>query len=82
MRCTSDRNGDAGRRCLKFAFAEHRDTQAGGNIIHVSSITARRTIKSQFPYAVSKGAMTRTTEVMALEAAGIGRQVGFVFFVD
>ncbi|HEX7037031.1 MAG TPA: SDR family oxidoreductase [Pseudomonadales bacterium] len=41
----------------------------GGNIINVSSITDRRTIKGQFPYAVSKAAMTRMTEVMALEAA-------------
>lgn len=43
--------------------------QAGGNIINVSSITDRRTIKGQFPYAVSKGALSRMTEVMALEAA-------------
>lgn len=43
--------------------------QTGGNIINVSSITDRRTIKGQFPYAVSKGALTRMTEVMALEAA-------------
>ncbi|MFW6094076.1 MAG: SDR family NAD(P)-dependent oxidoreductase [Pseudomonadota bacterium] len=43
--------------------------QAGGNIVNVSSITDRRTIKGQFPYAVSKGALTRMTEVMALEAA-------------
>lgn len=43
--------------------------QTGGNIVMVSSITDRRTIKGQFPYAVSKGAMTRMTEVMALEAA-------------
>ncbi len=43
--------------------------QAGGNVINISSITDRRTIKGQFPYAVSKGALTRMTEVMALEAA-------------
>lgn len=43
--------------------------QAGGNIINISSITDRRTIKGQFPYAVSKGALSRMTEVMALEAA-------------
>lgn len=42
---------------------------AGGNIVNVSSITDRRTIKGQFPYAVSKGALSRMTEVMALEAA-------------
>lgn len=43
--------------------------QAGGNIVNISSITDRRTIKGQFPYAVSKGALSRMTEVMALEAA-------------
>jgi NAD(P)-dependent dehydrogenase (short-subunit alcohol dehydrogenase family) len=41
----------------------------GGNIIMISSITDTRTIKGQFPYAVSKGALTRMTEVMALEGA-------------
>ncbi len=49
--------------------------QSGGNIVMVSSITDRRTIKGQFPYAVSKGAMTRMTEVMALEAAKYGIRV-------
>ena len=43
--------------------------QTSGNIIMISSITDTRTIKGQFPYAVSKGALTRMTEVMALEAA-------------
>ena len=43
--------------------------QDGGNIINISSITDTRTIKGQFPYAVSKGALTRMTQVMALEAA-------------
>ena len=42
--------------------------QAAGNIVMISSITDTRTIKGQFPYAVSKGALTRMTEVMALEA--------------
>ncbi len=46
-----------------------------GNIVMVSSITDRRTIKGQFPYAISKGAMTRMTEVMALEAARYGVRV-------
>jgi NAD(P)-dependent dehydrogenase (short-subunit alcohol dehydrogenase family) len=41
----------------------------GGNIIMVSSISDRRANRGQFPYAISKGAMTRMTEVMALEAA-------------
>ena len=43
--------------------------QQEGNIVMVSSITDSRTIKGQFSYAVSKGGMTRMTEVMALEAA-------------
>ena len=43
--------------------------QDGGNIVMISSITDTRTIKGQFPYAVSKGAMTRMTQVMALEAS-------------
>lgn len=43
--------------------------QDGGNIVMISSITDTRTIKGQFPYAVSKGGLTRMTEVMALEAA-------------
>ena len=46
-----------------------RNGQAAGNIINISSITDRRTIKGQFPYAVSKAALSRMTEVMALEAA-------------
>ena len=46
---------------------EHQ--QQTGNIIMVSSITDSRTIKGQFSYAVSKGGITRMTEVMALEAA-------------
>ena len=49
--------------------------QKHGNIVMVSSITDRRTIKGQFPYAISKGAMTRMTEVMALEAARYGIRV-------
>ena len=46
-----------------------------GNIINISSITDTRSIKGQFPYAVSKGALTRMTEVMALEAARYGIRV-------
>ncbi|MEZ5558228.1 MAG: SDR family NAD(P)-dependent oxidoreductase [Pseudomonadales bacterium] len=46
-----------------------------GNIINISSITDTRTIKGQFPYAVSKGALTRMTEVLALEAAKYGIRV-------
>ena len=59
------------------AYTEHvqANGNGGGNIVMVSSITDRRTIKGQFPYAVSKGAMTRMTEVMALEAARYGIRV-------
>ena len=49
--------------------------QASGNIINISSITDTRTIKGQFPYAVSKGALTRMTEVLALEAPRYGIRV-------
>ena len=49
--------------------------QGGGNIINVSSITDTRTIKGQFPYAVSKGGLTRMTEVLALEAPKFGIRV-------
>ncbi|MGA1372943.1 MAG: SDR family NAD(P)-dependent oxidoreductase [Pseudomonadales bacterium] len=54
-------------------FLAHR--QSHGNIINISSITDTRTIKGQFPYAVSKGALTRMTEVLALEAARYGIRV-------
>lgn len=49
--------------------------RSSGNIINISSITDTRSIKGQFPYAISKGAMTRMTEVMALEAAKFGVRV-------
>ncbi len=48
---------------------------AAGNIVNVSSITDRRTIKGQFPYAVSKGGLTRMTEILALEAPRYGVRV-------
>ena len=43
--------------------------QSQGNIINIASITAYRTIKGQFPYAVSKAALVKATEIMGLEAA-------------
>jgi len=52
-----------------FTERVQRHGLSGGNVINISSITDTRTIKGQFPYAVSKGALTRMTEVMALEAA-------------
>lgn len=55
-----------------------RVTQGGwgsGNIINIASITAYRTIKGQFPYAVSKAALVKATEIMALEGAKFGVRV-------
>jgi NAD(P)-dependent dehydrogenase (short-subunit alcohol dehydrogenase family) len=49
--------------------------KTNGNIINLSSITDTRTIKGQFPYAVSKGGLTRMTEVLALEAPRYGIRV-------
>jgi len=49
--------------------------QGGGNIVNIASITAYRTIKGQFPYAVSKAAVVKATEVTALEAARYGIRV-------
>jgi len=51
------------------------DSAREGNIINIGSITAWRTIKGQFPYAVSKAAVKKATEVMALEAARYGVRV-------
>jgi NAD(P)-dependent dehydrogenase (short-subunit alcohol dehydrogenase family) len=47
----------------------------GGNVINVASITAWRFIKGQFPYAVSKAALVKATEIMALEGARHGIKV-------
>lgn len=52
-----------------------RNEQGGGNIINIASITAYRTIKGQFPYAVSKAALVKATEIMALEGARFGVRV-------
>jgi NAD(P)-dependent dehydrogenase (short-subunit alcohol dehydrogenase family) len=49
--------------------------QEGGNIVNVGSISAIRTIKGQFPYAVSKAGLHKATEVLALEAAKLGIRV-------
>ena len=46
-----------------------------GNIVNIASITAFRTIKGQFPYAVSKAALVKATEIMALESAKFGIRV-------
>ena len=52
-----------------------KNKQSEGNIINVASITAYRTIKGQFPYAVSKAALVKATEIMALEGARYGIRV-------
>ena len=52
-----------------------KNKQSEGNIINVASITAFRTIKGQFPYAVSKAALVKATEIMALEGARYGIRV-------
>lgn len=49
--------------------------QGGGNIVNIASISAYRTIKGQFPYAVSKAALIKATEIMALEGAKFGIRV-------
>jgi NAD(P)-dependent dehydrogenase (short-subunit alcohol dehydrogenase family) len=49
--------------------------QAAGNIVNISSITAYRHIKGQFPYAVSKAGLTKATEILALESARYGIRV-------
>ncbi len=49
--------------------------QGGGNIVNIGSLTAFRTIKGQFPYAVSKAGLHKATEVLALEASKYGIRV-------
>jgi len=51
------------------------DKNRTGSIINIGSITAWRTIKGQFPYAISKAAVKKATEVMALEGARYGVRV-------
>ena len=58
-----------------YTEAVTRNKQTSGNIINVASITAWRTIKGQFPYAVSKAALVKATEVLALEGAKFGIRV-------
>jgi NAD(P)-dependent dehydrogenase (short-subunit alcohol dehydrogenase family) len=52
--------------------------QGCGNVVNIASITAFRTIKGQFPYAVSKAAVVKATEVMALEAARFSIRVNAI----
>lgn len=52
-----------------------RNDVSGASIVNMSSLTAERAIKGQFAYVVSKGGVTRLTEVMALEASRHGIRV-------
>jgi NAD(P)-dependent dehydrogenase (short-subunit alcohol dehydrogenase family) len=61
-----------------YTEAVVRNKQSEGNIINVTSITAFRTIKGQFPYAVSKAALVKATEIMALEGARYGIRVNSI----
>jgi NAD(P)-dependent dehydrogenase (short-subunit alcohol dehydrogenase family) len=63
------------RICKMYTERVLRNQQGGGNIVNICSISAYRTIKGQFPYAVSKAALKKATEVMALEAARYGIRV-------
>jgi NAD(P)-dependent dehydrogenase (short-subunit alcohol dehydrogenase family) len=58
-----------------FTHRVGADKARSGNIINIASITAFRTIKGQFPYAVSKAALIKATEIMALEGARFGVRV-------
>ncbi len=62
---------------LSQVYTEHviQGDRKRGNIVNISSITDRRTIKGQFPYAISKAGLTRMTEVLALEAPRYGIRV-------
>lgn len=61
-----------------YTAAVVKNTQSEGNIINVASISAFRTIKGQFPYAVSKAALVKATEIMALEGARYGIRVNSI----
>ena len=65
----------AWRLSKMYSEAVIEDEYQEGNIINIASITAYRTIKGQFPYAVSKAALVKATEIMALEAARYGIRV-------
>jgi NAD(P)-dependent dehydrogenase (short-subunit alcohol dehydrogenase family) len=58
-----------------FSLRVAEDKAREGNIVNIASITAFRTIKGQFPYAVSKAALIKVTEIMALEGAKFGVRV-------
>ncbi len=65
----------AWRLCKMYTELVGKHEQTEGNVINIASITAFRTIKGQFPYAVSKAALVKATEVMALEGARYGIRI-------
>ena len=70
-----DTNLKAAWRLSKFFTQWIADNGTTGSIVNIASITAFRTIKGQFPYAVSKAALVKATEIMALEGARYGVRV-------
>lgn len=70
-----DTNLKAAWRLSKYYTALAEQSGSRGCIVNIASITAFRTIKGQFPYAVSKAALVKATEIMALEGARYGVRV-------
>ena len=70
-----DTNLKAAWRLSKFYTQWVAEQGGTGSIVNIASITAYRTIKGQFPYAVSKAALVKATEIMALEGARYGVRV-------
>jgi NAD(P)-dependent dehydrogenase (short-subunit alcohol dehydrogenase family) len=67
-----DTNLKAAWRLCKLYTERVQHSKSGGIIVNIASITAYRTIKGQFSYAVSKAALVKMTEVIALEGAKYG----------
>ncbi|MCX2981653.1 SDR family oxidoreductase [Halieaceae bacterium IMCC14734] len=67
-----DTNLKAAWRLCKMYTERVGGRETKGNIVNIASITAYRTIKGQFPYAVSKAGLIKATEIMALEGARYG----------
>jgi NAD(P)-dependent dehydrogenase (short-subunit alcohol dehydrogenase family) len=53
----------------EFTLRVVAQRRSGGVVVNISSITAERTTKGIFPYAVSKAGLNQATRVMALEGA-------------
>ncbi|MDA0957212.1 MAG: SDR family NAD(P)-dependent oxidoreductase [Proteobacteria bacterium] len=70
-----DTNLKAAWRLSKYYTEWAQSSGRSGSIVNIASITAFRTIKGQFPYAVSKAALVKATEIMALEGARFGVRV-------